>query len=216
MKKNLLLILFFAIGTFTISNAQMTFKYGPEIGLHLSKSNLEDTDEIESKAIIGQKIGILTELKFGKILAIQPGLFYNTVGYKTSTDDLGLLSGSSFKTTFTNITLPVYINAEFGGATKFFIGAGPELNFIASGKYSGQLLGVDFDDEKIDLKDAEINRMYVSANINLGLKFNDRLQFRLNYNLGLTGLTDKEENNDADPLKLGNYGISVAYLFGGN
>ena len=214
MKKNLLLILLFAIGTITVSNAQMTVKYGPELGVHLSKSNVEDTDETESKAIIGQKIGVLAEMKFGKILAIQPGLFYNSVGYKISSDDIGLLSGSSFKTTFSNITLPIYINAEFGGDTKFFVGVGPEFNFIAGGKYSGQVLGVDFDDEKIDFDEDDINRFYMSANINLGLKFNDRLQFRLNYNLGLTGLTEGDDASDTDPLKLGNYGVSVAYLFG--
>lgn len=213
MKKNLLFIIL-SVLTFSYSKAQVSVAFGPEVGVHLSKSSYEEVGDEKSKAIIGEKIGLITQFKLGNLIAIQPGLFYNVVGYKVSSDS-DLFSEESFKSTFNNLTLPVYINLEFGDRTKFFVGVGPEFNYMISGKYSGQFLGIDFDDEKIDFDDDDFNRFYMSANINAGFKFNDKFLLRFNYNLGITEINEGDDSNDVDPLKLGYYGVSFGYLFGG-
>jgi len=214
MKKLLLLFVFSVIYFGTQLSAQLSIRFGPEVGLQLASSSIKD-DTLKIKGFIGPRFGGVVDIGVNDMISIQPGVFWSTMGQKIKGDDFFLGGSLDIAEKYSVLSVPIWINLKFGGDNKFFVGIGPEIDYVMSGYITGTIFGEDLTKEKIDLKDAEASRLLFSGNINLGYQTAMGLYFRANYNLGLTPIYKATVSEFEKDYKFNNISLSVGWLFGG-
>ena len=213
MKKLLLLLIFSCVYFGTQLTAQLTVRFGPELGGQLSNSNIVD-DSLKIKGFIGPRFGGIVDIGIGEILSIQPGVFWSTMGQRLKGDDL-LLGGSyDLAQKYGVLSIPIWINANFGDENKFFVGVGPDFSYVLNGYETGTIFGQDLNKEKIDLKEDEATRVFFGANFNAGFKTAMGLYIRANYNLGLTPVYKAAVAEYGKDYKFKNISLTLGWLFG--
>jgi hypothetical protein len=165
MKNNILLALAVS-GLFvgTLANAQISL--GLKGGANISNlSDFKNFAEFESKAKVGLNLGGFVNFKLGRIINIQPELFYSSQGSKI--DELGKNLNLNY------INIPVMLRLL--SAKGFYVEAGPQLGILAG--------DVKLDDNNLS---DEFKKTDLSAGFGLGYLGNKSpIGLGLRYNVGL-------------------------------
>ncbi len=107
---------------------------------------------------------------------------------------------------FNYVNIPIL--AQFNSSSGFYAEAGPQIGFLASGKYKED----DGEEEyEVDIKNS-FNSVNFSAAIGAGYRHSSGFGAGVRYNLGLVNIYDYEEGD----LKSGGFQVGVSYLFGVN
>ncbi len=196
MKKITLLLAFFAFA-FVNVNAQVHFgiQAGPAFTSMTSKSSGLKVTYNKT----GFTAGVLAELPLGESgLHFRPALNFIQKG--------GDFEGASINLNYLEIPLDFTYKIE-AGSGKLFLGAGPSFAFGLSGKVKSDGLSEDIE---FGSNDGEIKPLDLGANILAGYELSNGLFFSLNYNLGLSNIS----NDTEDKTRNNYFGIRVGYLLG--
>ncbi|MGB1042223.1 MAG: porin family protein [Tenacibaculum sp.] len=146
--------------------------------------------EINSESInktTGFNLGFISEIPISEKFYFQPELLYSDQG------------GSSINLNYLNLPLmgKYYLTKEFS------IEAGPQVGYLLSAKTNSKNIKSSF------------NKFDFGANLGLGYKFNNGLNFGVRYNLGLTKINDINNAIEYSKIKSQNqvFQITVGYLF---
>ena len=211
MKKNLLFIAIIIASLNTV-NAQQKVKYGLQTGYLLGSSLFTDEDGLSygtTTSKSGFRIGVNASIPIGTSLVFNPEINYVNKGSKNAIDVPGF--GVSIENSFTANYIEVPLNILYNIPSKnegFYIGAGPTISMGLNGKgtLSGNSMGmpinstylVKFDGKTEDElpitdEDVHLRKFELGANILAGYKLKNGLNFRLNYNFGIS---DMDPNAD--------------------
>ncbi len=164
---------------------------------------------IDSK--IGFTLGVFTDVPLSTNFNFRPGLNYTQKGGKITETVVGgpTITSTNFKMTLNYLELPLdFIYKATGG---FFVGAGPSLAYLLSGKnkYSDgspdYKLKIGNDKTNDDIKAFEFG-----GNLLAGYQLSNGIFFSVNYNLGFSDLSLQSEAS----LKNNYFGIRVGKKFG--
>lgn len=174
------------------ANAQFAVKAGINLN-NMSYSNNKDNSSYSSNT--GFHVGATYEIDLiGNFLSLEPGLFLDTRGAKTS-GNVGLSSYES-KLNIVGLTIPVLAKGKIGLGDKLalFANVGPYVNIGLSGKQKTEFkaLGVS------ETKDTDVkfgDGLTESKRFNMGLNFGVGAEFfnfilGVGYDLGLTSITN--------------------------
>lgn len=183
--KKLLLVVALAVFGFSNVTAQ-DIKFGVKGGLNFANVSGDNTGDLET--VTAFNFGVMSEISITEKFSFQPELLYSGQGFSFENGDLVALS---------------YINLPLIG--KYYITKGLSLE---AGPQIGYLLGADF--EETDVKD-NFKKLDFAANVGLGYKLENGLNFGARYNLGLSNINDVE--GISDKYKNGVIQVSFGYFF---
>lgn len=133
-----LLLIFTALAITTGVFAQ---SIGIKAGLNLSTMLVKDDDDTYSNDFIlnpGFHAGVVGEIPFGDVFAVEPGLFLTTKGYKIDEKILDMTIKGNINPMY--IELPV--NGKFSfdlGGVRIYLAAGPYVGYGIGGKYKTEM-----------------------------------------------------------------------------
>src|ERR1035437_8045032 len=205
MKKLFILIVIATISTGAFA------EFGITGGATFSSLKMEDktagSTNLTTDSKIGFTLGVFTDVPLSTNLNFRPGLNYTQKGGKI-TDTYGGVTYKT-KTTLNYLELPLdFIYKATGG---FFVGAGPSLAYLLSGKdkYSDGTadykLKIGNDKNKDDIKAFEFG-----GNLLAGYQLSNGIFFSVNYNLGFSDLSLQSDVS----LKNRYFGIRVGKVLG--
>ncbi|MFD2909422.1 porin family protein [Flavobacterium ardleyense] len=184
--KKLLLVVAVAVLGFSNVSAQ-DIKFGVKGGLNFATllgDNASDSDLVSSF-----NFGIMSEIPITDKFSFQPELMYSGQGY-------GIKDTKDF-VSLTYVNMPLM--AKYYVAKGLSIEAGPQV---------GYLIGADFDGENI--KDS-FKKLDFGANVGVGYKLENGLNFGVRYNLGLSNINNTD--GSSNKYKNGVLQASVGYFF---
>jgi Outer membrane protein beta-barrel domain len=189
----------------SVTNMQAQIRFGPKVGLNLSKMTLKNSGiAADPKTLVGFHIGVISEIPLKGNFVLQPALLYSSKGSKYS------FMGEEESISPGFLEIPVNATYKFDlGNMKFFLNAGPYFAYGISGKikYGGESHSIKFGtDDNADMKPFDMG-----LNFGAGLEIQNFL-VSLNYEFGLTNLIPG--TTDGSEAKSQAIGISVGYLFG--
>lgn len=130
MKKNLISICFILIATFS-ANAQFLglgikggINYANQTGTDI---NINSTN-YKTEAISNYHIGLLAEVKLGKVFSLQPEVLYSTQGAKYKAIDVA----KDFTNDIGYLSIPVMVKINL--SSTFSLEFGPQASFLLSKK----------------------------------------------------------------------------------
>ena len=160
-------------------------------------------------------IGVMGDVPLGKVLTLQPALYFTGKGSKTQNGNPS--DASYFKATSNPyyVELPVNLVAKIalpGEGSNFFIGAGPYVAMGVAGKnkVEGKIFGIGFSNkENIDFSNDDpttfeeqegaglgsLRRFDYGVNATAGVQLNNVL-FSLNYGYGLAKINAVGDDED--------------------
>ena len=179
MKKVVLLFILFV---FSLSQADaQEFHFIPWIGLNLANTYPESFADMRP----GLNIGVAEEIRFSKLFALEPGVYYSMQGYQQEN-----AKGETARLKADYLNIPVY--AKFYLYRGFHLFAGPQVGFNVRAKASNYIFvsaptpvhqsEYDFSGDKKE----EIRNCDFSVLMGLGYTFDMGLVISANYNLGCT------------------------------
>ena len=179
MKKVVLLFILFV---FSLSQADaQEFDFIPRIGLNLANTYPESFADMRP----GLNIGVAEEIRFSKLFALEPGVYYSMQGYQQEN-----AKGETARLKADYLNIPVY--AKFYLYRGFHLFAGPQVGFNVRAKSSNYIFvsaptpvhqsEYDFSGDKKE----EIRNCDFSVLMGLGYTFDMGLVISANYNLGCT------------------------------
>ena len=179
MKKVVLLFILFV---FSLSQADaQEFHFIPRNGLNLANTYPESFAEMRP----GLNIGVAEEIRFSKLFALEPGVYYSMQGYQQEN-----AKGETARLKADYLNIPVY--AKFYLYRGFHLFAGPQVGFNVRAKASNYIFvsaptpvhqsEYDFSGDKKE----EIRNCDFSVLMGLGYTFDMGLVISANYNLGCT------------------------------
>ncbi|MEP6513257.1 MAG: porin family protein [Parafilimonas sp.] len=200
MKKILLVI--FAVAAISALHAQASFGIQAGATFASEKAKFGGVSfNLDTK--VGFTAGVVASVPLASDLSFDPSLNFTQKGGKTSA------GGDELKETLNYIELPLNFVYNFdAGAGDFFVGLGPSLSVGVSGKdkSGSESVDVNFGSNADELKAFEFG-----GNILAGYKLENGIFIAVNYNAGLSNLS-----NDSDAKVHNNYfGVRVGYMFGG-
>lgn len=196
MKKIVVFVFVFAISTGLMAQkSQLGFKAGANVARW--KMNV---DNEEYKNRLGFHLGLVHQTNLSKATALQTGIAFSTKGTKNEH------AGHNDIYVINAIDIPV--NFIYKAPTQFgnyFIGGGPNFGFNISGK-----LKEEDASEKIEIgsNPGQIKGFDFGANLTTGIQTKKGLLLSLNYNLGLSNLS----NANGITTRSNVLGISVGYF----
>lgn len=202
MKKNVFTLLaVFCI--FSIhSSAQKASRFGIQAGATYSNLTVGYDGETESGDYKpGFTAGIMLDKQIGKSFYLQPALNFVQKGFHEKSS----YSGEKSTITFAYIELPVNFVYRKKQESGFFIGGGPSLGCGIGGtsKIGDEKEPIHFGGEgNGDLFELE-------ANLLAGYMFPGKFQVSVNYNFGITSLTD----DSSVKMKNNYFGLRLGYYF---
>jgi hypothetical protein len=209
MKKILLLLCCaFAASTAFAQIPTIGIKGGVNFASLSSSSNAAD-GTYNTGALTSFSAGIFVDFKTGGSLSIQPALLYTGKGGKESADFDGSNVSAKAKINYLQVPVNFVFNAPIAVGT-FFVGAGPYVGYGLSAKVEASFDGktesqeVDFGDVK-----GQYKRIEAGATGIAGIKFKQGLMLNLNYDLGLTNISNETDSSTKTRV----FGISVGYAF---
>lgn len=179
MKKVVLLFILFV---FSLSQVDaQEFHFIPRIGLNLANTYPESFADMRP----GLNIGVAEEIRFSKLFALEPGVYYSMQGYQQEN-----AKGETARLKADYLNIPVY--AKFYLYRGFHLFAGPQVGFNVRAKASNYIFvsaptpvhqsEYDFSGDKKE----EIRNCDFSVLMGLGYTFDMGLVISANYNLGCT------------------------------
>lgn len=189
MKKMMLCL--FAIATMLFAtentNAQK-INFGAKAGLNLSTWNQAD-----SQMKIGFHAGGYAQIKFNKMFAIQPEVFYSLEGNKVFREVSNPILGSEvyvrYNSNYNNHRIAVSVMFQFSPISRFTIEVGPQFNFnLGITQYTKLETGIA--EEIIDerMRDSSIEGEVFELGLAAGVKFDltNNISIGARYVYGLT------------------------------
>ena len=187
------------------SEAQV--KFGPQIGLNLSKMIFKTKDfDFHPKSFVAYSVGVVSEFGVSRNIAIQPGILFSVKGTKYT----GFLNEKfTFKPTY--IEVPVNFIYQFDTRSlKPLLFAGPYFAYGIGGETTqegGGSIKIQYGSDNGD----NIKPFDFGLNLGAGIEVND-LQLKVQYSKGLLNLASDPANDTK--MQTGVLSITLAYLFG--
>jgi hypothetical protein len=186
MKKILLLAVVTVLG-FTNVNAQ-EIKFGAKAGINIANINGDNTSSLEPVAAFN--FGLVTEIPISQKFSFQPEIMFSGQGY-------------SFEGSDGNIVALSYLNVPL--MAKYYIvkglslEAGPQIGYLLSAK-----------NESTNVKDT-FKKVDFAANLGIGYKLENGLNFGARYNFGLTNINNLEGSSSKNKNSV--FQLSIGYFF---
>jgi len=201
MKKLILAVL--AAGSFFTASAQSKTTFGVSAGVNFAKITAS-VDGLSGSGSSGSltsfSVGVFADAPIGGNFTIQPGLYYTGKGGASSE------SGEDGKLKLNYLQVPVNFvyNAPIGGG-KIFLGAGPYVGLGLNAKSTGG-------SESADLEfGTDVKRTDFGATGLVGVRFNNGLLLKANYDLGLSNILPDNELGVKSKNRV--FGLSVGFTF---
>ncbi len=215
------LILAGALVFAAFSNAQaQDINWGIKAGVNYTTIS----SEIATDYIFGYHAGLTSDYKLSPKFALQPELIYSLEGAESSfeieMDEFFFKTEQKIKLGYLN--LPVM--AKFYAAEGFSLQAGPQLGYLVSAKNEYEIssnFSEDFDLNESGTEDIknELKKISLGINFGLGYDFQNKLFLQARYHVGLTDISDFDEDmgedfeEEIDELKNSGFQFSVGYKF---
>lgn len=174
------------------------------------------TGDVEDTSMkVGFNVGGLVEIKVSEKFSVQPELLFSTQGAK---EEYSETSGADSYKVENNLNLG-YLNipimAKYYVIDKFSLEAGPQFGFLMSAKSDyteTQTIGgvTSTFSEEVDVKD-DMNSVDFGINFGAGYDFTENISAGVRYNLGLSDITDEQEDNFE--MKNSVIALSIGYKF---
>lgn len=181
--KKLVLLLFVALISIQISAQE--FHFIPRIGFNLANTYPESFADMRP----GVNVGVAGEIRFSKLFALEPGVYYSMQGYRYK------YKGETSKLDIDYLNIPIY--AKFYLYKGFHMFGGPQLgiNVRAKGTNFKYSLGYPpFETKNVsrNIKD-DMSPCDLSFSMGAGYTFDMGLIVSVNYNLGCTYIFKESE-----------------------
>ena len=183
--KKLVLLLFIALISIQISAQE--FHFIPRIGFNLANTYPESFADMRS----GVNVGVAGEIRFSKLFALEPGVYYSMQGYHYK------YNGQTSKLKLDYLNIPLY--AKFYLYRGFHMFAGPQLGINVKAKahdfvHYSNLPSVEHSTliPKEDVK-GYMSPCDLSFSMGAGYTFDMGLIVSVNYNLGCTYIFKESE-----------------------
>ena len=163
-------------------------KFGAKAGLNFAFVTGDNTKDFDPTTNF--HVGLMAEFKISNKFSLQPELIYSGQGADTNIDSEG-----SIGLNYLNIPLI----GKYYVTERLSLEAGPQIGFLLSSK-GGSINYKDF------LKSTDFG-----ANIGVGYKLDNGLNFGARYNLGLTNIIDVDGFSDKN--RNGVVQLSVGFFF---
>ncbi|MCU0376946.1 MAG: PorT family protein [Bacteroidales bacterium] len=207
--KRLLTILMGCFFLFLASTMQAQIKFGPVAGVNFSTMTFKSTDSedhYDPQMLVGFHIGGMAEFSVSENFVIQPAILFSGKGSKYEED----FGEETWEFTINPgfIEVPVYAAYKFDlGSANLLLKAGPYFGYGFTGKISD-------DEEEEDIEwgsddDSFMKPFDYGVGLGAGVDLNGFL-ISLQYQFGLANLSAYDEVE----MKIGVFGVSLAYLFG--
>lgn len=182
MKRNVLL-LFFIFTSIALSAQE--FHFIPRVGFNLANTYPESYADMRP----GLNVGIAGEVRFSKLFAIEPGVYYSMQGYQYS------YNGVKTKLKLDYLNIPVY--AKFYLYKGFHLFAGPQLGinlkaWESNRRYTLPVPPFTETIKSLDVKD-ELCPVDLSIDMGAGYTFDMGLILSVQYNAGCTYIFKESE-----------------------
>lgn len=204
MKKLLKLTLAFLF-LFAASQIEAQVRFGPEVGLNLSKMSINVTGgsmNINTNNLTSFQAGLDVEFNIVKGFCIQSGVLYSIKGTKFT------MAGISAQINPNYIEVPVHLMGKFDiGGPKFLVFAGPYFAYGIGGKIKseGTSQDINFGNKSSD----DFKPFDYGIDVGIGFEMSG-VQISGRYGMGLA---DINTTSDAT-IKNGVIQISIAYMIG--
>lgn len=185
MKKHFKVALFALLGVLGYNANAQDSGFAVKAGLNVNTMNASQT-----KSAIGFNVGATYEFGIAENFSVEPGLFFDTRGYKVLNDKVNVYT----------LTLPVSAKyrIEVSNGINAVVNAGPFVNFNIAGKIG---------DSKIEFGgESGVKRFGAGLAFGVGIEV-DNFIFGLGYDLGVTKIVKNADN------KLSAFKIGVGYKF---
>lgn len=198
MKKISLLFFAFAL---TTSALVAQVRFGIQAGPAFSSMTMKSDGIKLSYNKTGFTAGVLAELPISESgIHFRPALNFVQKG--------GDLEGASMNMNYLELPLDFVYKLE-AGPGKLFVGVGPSFALGLSGKAKS---GGDSEDIEFGSGVDELKPLDLGGNFLAGYELSNGLFLSLNYNLGLSNISNSEEGK----IHNNYFGIRLGFLFGGN
>ena len=205
MKKTILAVA--CLATFLTSTAQ-EIKFGAKVGLNLSSASVDRGYDTDISSLVGVHVGGFANFKLDEKFAVQPELLFSTQGFKEYDNDGGYIYDDKYKLNYINV--PILFQYIF--VPKFHFEAGPQVDFLLSGKADGKYYDPMFDETQtqnnVDIKDS-LKSVAFGFNIGAGYAITPKLSATVRYHLGLSEVDDLE----GVKMKNRNFQVGLGYSF---
>lgn len=181
--KRIVVLLFFVFISMALSAQELHFI--PRVGFNLANTYPESYADMRP----GLNVGIAGEVRFSKLFAVEPGVYYSMQGYQYT--DMGVKT--KLKLDYLNI--PVY--AKFYLYKGFHLFAGPQLGINIKARDLNRVHVLPMPPftqtvESGDVKD-QFHPVDLSFDMGAGYTFDIGLIFSIQYNLGCTYILKESE-----------------------
>jgi opacity protein-like surface antigen len=180
------------------------------------------TSDMDPDYIFGFHAGLVAEYKLTSQFALQPELLYSLEGAKAEMDfrEGEFFFSSEEKIKLGYINLPVMAKYYVTPALSFE--AGPQIGFLISGESEYEIAS-NFDEFEIDesgtedIRD-EVKKISFGLNFGLGYDISSSLFVQARYHLGLSDISDYDEQDDEfevdfEEIKNQSFQLSLGYKF---
>lgn len=191
--KNYLLLLLLSI---TISATAQ--QLGIRAGVNIASQSFSNND-VDAESILGYQLGINYEIDVTEKFAVRPGILYATKGSSQKFPDL------SAESRFHYFEIPIDLVYDLG---PFDIFAGPYLGYAFKGNVDtgNEIIDIDFKRDNVKQLDLGVN---FGANIDIL----DRIYLGAYYSLGLSDISDDNDDILGSDESIKNKSISVFVAF---
>lgn len=216
---NLFLAIFISLMSFSAAMAQQA-DFGIKAGANYS--TLSGNEVGETDYLVGFHVGLIAEYQLSPKFALQPELLYSMEGAESSIDmqldEFFIKSEQELRLGYIN--LPVM--AKFYATEGLSLQAGPQIGYLVSAKNKYEM-STNFEDMDMnmsgteDMKD-DLKKISFGLNFGLGYDINEKLFLQARYHLGLSDISDYEEQEDEmdmefEKIKNQGFQVSVGYKF---
>ncbi|HTO37024.1 MAG TPA: porin family protein [Brumimicrobium sp.] len=212
MKISIAAFLIICIGSFSYSQIRIAPEVGANLSSYASKYDFNNsTISNNSKYQLGARVGAILDLGINDHFAIQPGVYYNMARAK---DEITFL-GATFSETSTvhSLQIPLYFMFRTAGSDEghLFVGVGPVFDWNFGGSVKGGNSKRDLEFGNNSSTD-DMRPLDFGASATIGFKLEMGAFVRAYYNLGLSNLSPKDNNNNNHTLRSRSFGLSFGYF----
>ncbi len=209
MKNTILAVAFLAtILTSTAQETNSKITFGAKAGLNISSASIDRSYDSDVSSLTGVNVGVFSNYKFDEKFAMQAELLFSTQGYNEYLNDGGYIFDE--KVMLNYINLPIVFQYSF--VPKFHIEAGPQIDFLLSGKFDGKYYDPMFDESttvnNVDIKEY-LKSVTFGISLGAGYDITSNLTATVRYHLGLSEVDDLE----GVKMKNRNFQVGLGYSF---
>ena len=206
MKK---LIFFVVIAVFGFTNlTAQEVNFGAKAGVNFSDITGDDVDSFNG--LTSFHVGVVSEIEISDKFSFQPELLYSAQGSDYEDEYEDYTDKGTVKVDYLNLPLM----GKFYITEGLSLEAGPQVGFLLCATMEYELIGTGFEEGKheMNIKD-DLKGIDFGANLGLGYKMENGLNFSARYNLGLSDNNDNKELLDDSSYKNSVIQVSVGYFF---